>query len=286
MNVRLKYLLFSLVLSVTSSFAQRVVTVEGSSLYVAPETMSLKEAKEKALHSAKVEAMAKEFGTLISQRSLSLMDESQENFYLEGEGAVKGEWIETIGTPLFECSLIDDEIFVKCTVKGKARELKDAKVELDVAVMCNDIKGGTGCMEFKSGDKIYLKFKSPINGYLAVFLHDTANDEVMALLPYKRDRVSAMRVESDKEYILFSKKHNDYGLNVQEYIMGCESKRDVNTLYVVFSKAEFSKPSLSIEDGKTVLKHLDFEKFNSWIVKSQTYDSCMQVEKFVISISK
>ena len=47
MNVRLKYLLFSLVLSVTSSFAQRVVAVEGSSLYVAPETMSLKEAKEK-----------------------------------------------------------------------------------------------------------------------------------------------------------------------------------------------------------------------------------------------
>ena len=86
MNVRLKYLLFSLVLSVTSSFAQRVVTVEGSSLYVAPETMSLKEAKEKALHSAKVEAMAKEFGTLISQRSLSLMDESQEKFYMEGEG--------------------------------------------------------------------------------------------------------------------------------------------------------------------------------------------------------
>ena len=285
MNMRFKYLLFFSLLSFTSLFAQKVVVVEGSYLYIVPETVSLREAKEKALYSAQVQAMADEFGTVISRRSLYVSDSQQDNFYVEGDGTVKGEWIETIGTPVYECGFHNDELYVRCTVKGKARELKVAKVELEMDILRNGFAPEMSSTDFKSGDKIYLKFKSPVDGYVAVYLHDKANDEVMSLLPYKRDRISAMKVNADEDYIFFSKGHNTYGLNVLEYVLRCESDLDVNTLYVVFSTSEFSKPSLLAEEGRTALNHLNFEKFNTWIAKSQTYDSNMQVEKYGISIS-
>ena len=286
MEMRLKYLLIVSLFSFTSLFAQRVVTVKGTYLYMVPETVSLKEAKEKALYSAQVQAMADEFGTVISRRSLYVSNMKQDNFYVEGDGTVKGEWIETIGTPVYECGFSNGELYVRCTVKGKARELKEAKVELEVDILRNGFAPEMSGTYFKTGDKIFLKFRSPVDGYVAVYLHDKANDQVMSLLPYKRDHISALKIKADENYIFFSKKHNSYGLNVQEYILSCESDLDVNTLYVVFSTREFSKPSLSAEEAKSALNHLNFEKFNSWISKSQTYDSNMKVEKHVISISK
>ncbi len=285
MYMRLRYLLLLSLFPFTSLFAQKVVTVEGSYLYIVPETVSLKDAKETALSRAQEQAMADEFGTVISRRSLFVSDSKQDDFYIEGDAAVKGEWIETIGAPTFECGFHNDELYVRCTVKGKARELKVAKVELEIDILRNGFAPEMSSTDFKSGDKVFLKFKSPVDGYVAVYLHDNANDEVMSLLPYKRDHIPALKINADEDYIFFSKRHNSYGLNVQEYTLGCESEHDANTLYVVFSTHEFSKPSLSVEDAKSALNHLNFEKFNSWIAKSQTYDSNMQVEKYVISIS-
>ena len=285
MNMRFKYLLFFSLLSFTSLFAQKVVTVEGTYLYIVPETVSLKEAKEKALYNAQVQAMADEFGTVISRRSLYMSDGQQDNFYLEGDGTVKGEWIQTIGTPVYECGFHNDELYVRCTVKGKARELNVAKVELEIDILRNGFAPEMSSTDFKSGDNIYLRFKSPVEGYVAVYLHDKANDEVMSLLPYKRDRIPALKINADEDYVFFSKEHNSYGLNVKEYELLCNSGLEDNTLYVVFSTNEFSKPSLLSEEGKKELDHLDFGKFNAWIAKSQTYDSNMQVEKYGISIS-
>ena len=285
MNMRFKYLLFFSLLSFTSLFAQKVVTVEGTYLYIVPETVSLKEAKEKALYNAQVQAMADEFGTVISRRSLYLSDGQQDNFYVEGDGTVKGEWIETIGTPVYECGFHNDELYVRCTIKGKARELKVAKVELEIDVLRNGFAPEMSSTDFKSGDNIYLRFKSPVEGYVAVYLHDKTNDEVMSLLPYKRDRISALKINADEDYVFFSKEHNTYGLYVKEYELLCNDALEENTLYVVFSTNEFSKPSLLAEEDRNALNHLNFENFNSWIAKSQTYDSNMQVEKFGISIS-
>ena len=286
MNIRFKFLLLLSFFSITSLFAQKIVTVEGEYMYLVPETVSLKEAKETALSRAQEQAMADEFGTVISRRSLYVSDSKEDDFYIEGDATVKGEWIETIGTPVYECGFHNDELYVRCTVKGKARELKVAKVELEIDILRNGFAPEMCSTDFKLGDKIFLKFKSPVDGYVAVYLHDNANDEVMSLLPYKKDRIPALKINADENYMFFSKRHNSYGLYVQEYTLGCESEHDANTLYVVFSTQEFTKPLLSVEDAKSALNHLNIEKFNSWIAKSQTYDSNMQVEKYVISISK
>ena len=68
--------------------------------------------------------------------------------------------------------------------------------------------------------------------------------------------------------------------------MGSSGRHDTNTLYIVFSKNEFSKPMLENDGGKTVLKHLDFETFIAWLSKAHAQDRDMIVEKKMLSISK
>ena len=266
-------------------FAQKVKIVEAEYTFIVPESMSIKQAEQEALRRAQIEAIANEFGTLLSQNTMSIASDRGEDFYQEGVGLVKGEWIETIGEPKFERGFYGDDMFVKCTIKGKAREIKTSKVDLDIKVLCNGTEEKFENTDFKSGDKIYLHFKSPEDGYLSVYLYDTVGDVVTCLLPYKRDNLSVVKVEQDVEYVFFSKRYNKLGLYAAEYVMGCENERDMNTLYVVYSKNEFSKPTLNDSGDRAALKHLTFDKFNSWLTKSQLQDKDMQVEKKIISIT-
>ena len=73
------------------------------------ENISLEEAKRIALERAKIQAIADEFGTIVSQSNTTLVSnrngESSSDFFSLGGSEVKGEWIETIGQPEYEISL-------------------------------------------------------------------------------------------------------------------------------------------------------------------------------------
>ena len=249
-----------------------------------PPGMSDAKAEKEALRRAQIEALAKEFGTSVSQSSLSFSSDKGEEFYQEGVGLVKGEWIETIGEPVFERGFDNNLMYIRCRVKGKAREIKNSKVELEVHVLCNVPDDRYENSEFHNGDNIYLHFEAPVDGYLAVFLYDDINDVVSCLLPYRRDKCGSVAIKADKPYFFFSKEKNVLGLRTEEYSMGSQKELEINTLYMVFSKNEFTKPTLEAEEGRTVLKHLTFEKFNQWVVKLQAQDADAQIEKRVLSI--
>lgn len=266
--------------------AQKTRTVEGTYVFYIPETMTLQQAKYEAMYRAQVEAIANEFGTSVSQSSLLVHNERNESFYQEGMTLVNGEWIETIGVPQYKYIISGDGIAIECFVKGKAREIVKSEVELDIKVLCNSTDVRFEKDDFVSGDKIYLSFRTPVKGYVAVFLYDDANDEVSCLLPYKHDHISAIPVDEDVTYTFFSKKDDVLHLHTQEYRLYCSDEHDTNTLYVIFSKNEFSKPLLESDDGRTVLKHLDFENFTAWFSKARVQDRDMVVSKKLISISK
>ena len=260
--------------------------MSGTYVYYVPETMTMQQAKQEALRRAQIEALAKEFGTSVSQSTSVQSSDESESFYQEAASLVKGEWIETIGEPVYERGFQGDDVYIKCTVAGKAREIKTSRVELDVKVLRNGTEERYEATDFIDGDKIYLHFNSPADGFLAIFLHDVQHDVVSCLLPYKRDDISVVKVKGDEDYVFFSKRMNTLGLNTQEYIMGCGDERELSTLYIVFSRNEFVKPSLSDTKQRSVLKHLTFDDFNSWLSKMQARDKDIQVEKRIISISK
>ena len=271
-------------------FAQRTEKVRAEYTYYAPENISLEEAKRIALERAKIQAIADEFGTIVSQSNTTLLsnrnDESSSDFFSLGGSEVKGEWIETIGQPSYDIRYEQGMLVVKAIVSGRIREIISVQIDLKAEVLCNGTDLKFARTDFKSGDDLYLYFQSPVNGYLAVYLLDEASRMVYCLLPYKSSSETVTPIEKDKPYIFFSAKHaGDKGHLVDEYTMTCNSPIERNTLYVIFSPNEFAKANSNHVD-ELLPQELSFEEFQKWLVKGRTRDKGMIVKQKQIIINQ
>lgn len=124
-------LLFSIFLLVThhNSFASKnLVEVEGEYTYYIPYNVSRDKAEQTAMQRAMVAALAKEFGTLVSEIShldmKSSKDSENVDFWSSASTLVKGEWIETIGRPIFTPSIENGDFVMTCKIRGKLAKLK------------------------------------------------------------------------------------------------------------------------------------------------------------------
>ena len=82
------------------AFAQKTKKVCGEYIYYAPSTQSLEDAKYTALERAKLQALADEFGTVITQSNSTVMTmengKTDSRFFSLSGSEVKGEWIENL----------------------------------------------------------------------------------------------------------------------------------------------------------------------------------------------
>ncbi|MDE6689492.1 MAG: DUF4384 domain-containing protein, partial [Prevotella sp.] len=181
-------LLFLSIIFTIPVFSQKMKTVEGEYTYHAPENVTLEEAKLTALDRAKIQALADEFGTIVSQTNSTHIQngngKSDIDFLSIGGSEVKGEWIETTGEPQYHISYDQGMLVVKVSVKGKAREIVSAQMEIKTKVLRNGTEDKFESDEFHDGDDLYLSFISPVSGYLAVYLVD-AEQKAFCLLPYQ-----------------------------------------------------------------------------------------------------
>lgn len=243
-----RFILFILLASsFLVGYSQRAAKVSATYTYHAPETMSVEEAKRVALDRAKIQAIADEFGTIVSQSTSTVITnkngESDTQFFALGGSDVKGEWIETIGNPEYQLKFENHFLIVECSVKGKAREIVSAKIEFEAKILRNGTELRFEDVNFRDGDDLYLYFQSPINGYLAVYLLDELSQTVYCILPYKAQAFSAYPVLANKEYVMFSRKGADKSERplVDEYTLNCENEKEFNTLYILFSPSLIGK---------------------------------------------
>lgn len=267
-----------------TAFAQRSEKVCAEYIYHAPENISLEEAKRIALDRAKVQAIANEFGTIVSQSNTTLVSnrngEASSDFFSIGGSDVKGEWIETIGQPEFIITYEQGMLVVKAIVTGRIREIVSAQIDLKVEVLCNGTDLKYARSDFKSGDDLYLYFKSPVNGFLTVYLLDEVSQMVYCLLPYKSSSEAVTPIGKDKHYIFFSAKHaGDVGHLIDEYEMTCNESVERNTIYVIFSPNEFAKANSNKVDD-LLPQELSFKEFQKWLVKLRNRD------KEIVTINK
>lgn len=284
------FITFTLFLFTLPILAQRTEKVRAEYTYHAPENISLEEAKRIALDRAKVQAIADEFGTIVSQSNTTLVKnsngESSTDFFSLGGSEVKGEWIETIGQPEYEISYEQGMLVVKAIVTGRIREIVSAQIDIRAEVLCNGTDLKFARTDFKNGDDLYLYFQSPVDGYLAVYLLDEVSQMVYCLLPYKSSSEAVTPIEHDKPYIFFSTEHaGDKAHLVDEYTMTCNSSVERNTIYVVFSPNEFAKANSNNVD-ELLPQELSFEKFQKWLAKGRNRDKEMNVRNVQIIINK
>ena len=272
--------------------AQKTKTVSASYTLYASESMSIEEAKRVALQQAQIEAIANEFGTIIGQNNTTQIRNENGTTKMDFQSLrwsdVKGEWIETIGQPSYEIWYENHLLIVKCDVRGKAREISRAVIE----IIAKPLKNGTDlryeAYNFKDGDDLFLFFESPVDGYIAVYLLDELNQVVYNILPYKAQNTPSTRVIADKPYVFFSKNHGDKNerIDIDELILTADTEREFNTLYILFSTTEIGKQRGFENNDISLPKNISYMDFQTWLSKTLSRNKDIQLIQYSLTIDK
>ena len=278
------------------SSAQKLMTASGEYTYYAPLNITVDQAKSIAIERAKIKMIADNFGTIVGVSNTTTVSnvngESSVSFLSIGESEVKGEWIETIGTPQVNVLYQDNMLVVSVKIKGTIRELKSARIQFEARVLRNGIEDKYEDDEYRDGDYMYLSFATPESGYVAVYLYDQQG--VYRLLPLKNQKDGSQTVEAGNRYVFFANKRSQYSpeLNRQvesvfsEYTMYCNNDNELNRIYVIFSPNRFSHPLDDISVAEDMPAELSFEAFQSWLSKSRRQDNEMSVKIKDITLRK
>ncbi len=262
-------------------WAQKTRRVSGEYVFYAPNNLTIDQAKQVALDRAKVQLIADEYGTYVGSTNITRVENSNGASDVQmmslGESEVKGEWIETIGDPTYEIGYEDNMLFVKVKVSGTIREIVSAAaVDIQTKLLRNGIEDRYEGSEFRSGDLMYLSFRTPVDGYVTVYLYD-GDDTVYCLLPYQNQTSGQIPVTGDRKYIFFSASEA-YGISpniVDEYTLTCSGDLELNRMYIIFSPNLFTK---ALTDGSSDLslpKSLSLNDFQKWLSKCRRQDPNM-----------
>ncbi len=266
--------------------------------------MSEDQAKATALEQAKLQAMADEFGTKISQSTRTRIETSNQGgtntrFNAIANSFVNGIWVEDVKPPEYQFLDTGDERWITCSVAGMARRIVKAAVQFEAKPLkCLNL--GCATQDFNNGDPMFFYFKSPVDGFLSIYMDDESNCQM--LLPYQNMRGNTLPIEADKEYYLFRQDpkyaYTDLSV-VDEYELFTNEEFEMDLLYVIFSTENYYKPALSsdkagyaAESQADTRKYADFPKytdsksFREWLNENVSVNDNMFLEVIDITIAK
>lgn len=277
--------------------SQDLIKTEGRSEVRLESNMTKDQAREKAEDLAKIDAIAKVNPTYVDQVTDIIIKEGRANFDIIGNTKVRGEWIRTIKKEINEETREtkgalgkEQEVWIVCTISGEIREcVSRANIEFNT-LNCPIVS----CRQtvFINGESLYLYFKSPVNGYLSVFLDDGEN--TYRLLPYKSmGALSAVEILGDKQYIFFSRnKDDEYDSQHKTDAMELYTDKEIeyNNIYVAFAESPYVKPILNdikeLEDGYLLPKSIKTEDFLDWLSDCRAAVTDFQSVRVRINIKK
>ena len=283
-------LLLLLISSFLAGYSQKIVKVSATYTYYAPETMSIEEAKRVALDRAKIQAIADEFGTVVSQSATTMISnkngETDTQFYAYGGSDVKGEWIETIGNPEYSISFKDHTIIVTCNVEGRIREASPSKLYFESYILRNGQQTTPQKIIFNNGDEMSLSFQASTKGFLSLFWHDVIANTVYRILPYRQDTNSLKEILANRRYLFFSKEMCVDGESefIDEYIMSCEESVEHNSIYAIFSDNEYPTPNLHLYPSG--LYGISNSEVQSWLARIKSTPDDILIKVYDIEIVK
>ena len=280
----MKYIInLILVLLFTATIqAQRITTVCGEYRYIVPEETPLNRAKQIAIDKARNEAIANEFGQVVSQSTTTTIHTSDTKSEIQSDSYASTEskaiWLSDTKEPEVSIAYENDVLVITASVCGKVRELKTAEVELKMQVLNNGFESN----QFKNNDKVSITFKSPVSGYVAIFFRDDNAGIISCMMPYENEDGTAREVKSNTEYTYLSTADPLYPYQ-EATILVTEKPTEFDTFILIFSKKDFSMPASDMGD---YVPELSVEDFHEWLCKNRIHDETMQTIEETIQINK
>lgn len=267
--------------------APKTVTVTGEATYYDNGHHSKVECMRLAAEQARVDALAREFGTIVTQDIVQTdrirTGRETNDLLAVSMTEVKGEWLGDTREPEYEFSYDKDQnMVVKCTVRGTARAITNEAIAFETSALRNGIHSANADTRFRDGDEMYLYFLGSADGYLTVWLEDESRT-VYNLLPYPRDPKSEVKVKRYQEYTFFNAALGKgmFGPE-EELVLTAPDETEYNRLYVVFSPNSYSRPPMSADGA---LPSLPSDEFSKWLMRMRRNDPKMGVKSINIEIS-
>lgn len=205
---------------------------------------TLAQARERAKQLAQKNAIEKAFGTSVSQESNMSVIDGKSHFSIVANTRIAGEIKEVVKC---EYAMTTDkengDLWLTCTIKVKVGRASP-KIAIDAfALNLPDKQAKTQL--FNSGDGLFVYFRSPVDGFLSIYLDDGKN--ISKLLPYYNDskNKSTFPVKADKEYIFFSEKYKYGDIGAQEMELYTPVDKETNVIHCFFSESNYTKPFVS-----------------------------------------
>jgi hypothetical protein len=255
------YIFLILILIINKINSQEIIKVKGSCKIRIESSISLDATKKQVLECAKKNAIEGAFGSKIITNEIAETKNITQNQDIQSKSTynsisnteVSGEWIETIGEPVYKRITGENgDEFIECIVEGKARALKKISVNFEAFPIAkvSDLK--TKTISFNNNQDLYFYFKSAKDGFINIYLNDNIN--VYQLLPYKTSSFINYPVKADIDYFFFQSQTKD-GMKeaVDELSVSTNEQVEQNTIIVLFSIQPFDKPIL-INDNSNLSK--------------------------------
>lgn len=267
----------------------KVVTVTYD--YVQPDDVSRKQAKQIALENAKKQAIADEFGTMISQNNYTSISNRKGREAVDFQSIsmhdLRGEWLSNVGEPKYEWLANDEMTVCRVTVTMKIRSIESAEVDLYARLLRNEPNPRAEATEFYHNDQVYLHFRTPVDGYLAVYVID-GNSTANCMIPYTSQKDGIFPVKAGQEYILFDPKQSSLSDKdkwmVDECVLECSDQLENCQLVILFSPKNFVKANDTARGGDTDFRQLSERDLRQWIAKSRSADVKMQMHTIPFTI--
>ncbi|MDE7411609.1 MAG: DUF4384 domain-containing protein [Paramuribaculum sp.] len=248
------------------------------------DNLTLKEAKIKCVESAKLEALKKEFGTLVT--SVDMLSDKVVNdvissvFLSDVSSTVKGEWLGDERDPEISIEYVDGNLVFTAKVWGRAREVIRATTDVKWHIQ-KDLDGvKIDSDNFMDGERIFVRFQSPADGYVAIYL--VTDDQTVCLLPYRKDNTGRYKIKGGKEYLFFDRTVDP---SASYYKLNTDKPLEYNQLVMIFSPNPFTK---CIDKSGDILhlNALNQTDFAKWLLKNQRADKEMMIERRWLAIQE
>ena len=276
-------------LSSITAFAQtpreEIVSAEYSYTIRDNENITFADAKRKCIALAQAEAIKNKYGEIITSDFIDSRvnkdGESSDSYYWENTVArAKGVWLgNSEGFPKFDVAYSDGFIVFTAKVQGLAREIIQSTIDLKWSIMKDGINDRVTAESFDSGERFYVNFRSPADGYVAVYLLE-GDDVTSCLLPYSKDPDGRCPVKAGRDYVFFDKNTDPYA---PHYVLKTKYAQENNQLIIIYSPNSFTKCNDKVTE-KNRPRSLNTSEFQKWLLGCQRLDNDMVVNKKWIKI--